>query len=121
MVDQSKTKIEQKLKEIRGSAKEFESSRKGRENMGIVIVNVGHCYDPADSVFRNLNDEFELDDEQGEGCYERFYELTYEGEPLNLNEYAVQIADTRTEEQKLQAGFQGSCHVMVLDDKLWTR
>ena len=73
--------------------------------MGIVIVNVGHCYDPADSVFRNLNDEFELDDEQGEGCYERFYELTYEGEPLNLNEYAVQIADTRTEEQKLQAGF----------------
>ena len=34
--------------------------------------------------------------EKGIGAYEDFYELTHEGEPLNLNEYACWIADTRS-------------------------
>ena len=31
----------------------------------------------------------------GKGNYEDYYELTHEGEALNLNEYACWIADTR--------------------------
>ena len=119
MLNQTKEKIEQKLKELKSIAKEFEASKQGGETLAIVIINVGLCYDPKAPIFRNLNDDFDLDEQKGPGAYEAFYELTYEGEPLNLNEAAVWIADTRTEEQaKSQAPFSGSTHVMVLVDRL---
>ena len=28
----------------------------------IVIINIGHCYDPKAKIYRNLNDDFELDE-----------------------------------------------------------
>ena len=52
-----------------------------------------------------------------DGEYENNFELTYEGEPLNLNESAAWIADTREVQEDLEVGkFFSSTHVIVMND-----
>ena len=57
---------------------------------------------------------------KGIGEYEDYFELTCEGEPMNLNEAAAWIVDNREplEESKepLQDAFKSSTHVLVIDD-----
>ena len=51
------------------------------------------------------------------GDYEAFYELTFQGEPLNLNESAAWIANTRTDDkERKNESFHGSTHVMIMND-----
>ena len=55
------------------------------------------CLDPLTNahkpIFHNLGVESPA--ERAVGVYEDFFELTHQGEALNLNEFAAWIADTR--------------------------
>ena len=89
-----------KLKDM---AMKFEKEHSGKETLAIGIISIGNRLDPMSvkhaPLLRNLGVQ---PPGKAIGDYEDFFELTHEGEPLNLNEYACWIADTR-EDVPLQA------------------
>lgn len=99
--DKSKEEIDQRLSHYRDLAKAFESEKQTHQAQAIVIVNIGLCLDPLEpthgQVFYELKTKQQLET-ANRGDYEPFYELTFQGEPLNLNEAAAWIADTRSDE-----------------------
>ena len=93
----------------------------------IAIASVGHRLDPEKPKHKAILEDLGVEVSPNEvGAYEDFYELTYEGEPLNLNEYATWIADTREIVSDIQSAeavgstegeeFNSATHVIVMDD-----
>ena len=76
---------------------EFELNKRGsKETLAIFIINIGHVIDPLNPRHKHLCNEIGLEATKKEiGAYEDFYELTCDGEPLNLNEIGMDIVDTR--------------------------
>lgn len=85
------------LKGLRNEALSFEEqNHEGKETLAIAIINIGHCVDPMYQIHANLLKKFGFErPPEGQYEYEDFFELTCNGEVLNLNEYACLIADTR--------------------------
>ena len=84
------------LTSLKKKAMEFES-RNGKDKLGIGIINIGHVIDPVGkpkdkAILEKIGVETSF---KGIGNYEPFFELTKDGEAINLNEYACWIADTR--------------------------
>ena len=61
------------------------------------IIYVGFSVDPNKHHYILKDKGFVLDQYKNKGDYEAFYELTNQGEVINLNEYCAWIADTRYE------------------------
>ena len=75
----------------------YEESNKGtKATLAIAIVNIGNRIDPLHAHHKPILAGIGVPPAGKKiGDYEDFYELTKEGECLNLNEYAAYIADTR--------------------------
>ena len=101
LVDAPKKDIDEALTGLKKEAMAFEQSGKGKETMGVVIINVGYVIDPLYAQSRQLmsgvyGEEYPITPKKV-GEYEDFFEMTSDGKPLNLNEAAAWIADTRTD------------------------
>ena len=63
--------------------------------------------------------------ESSRGDYEAYFEMTSEGEPMNLNESAAWIVDNREpleeSNEDLPTEFQSSTHVVLLTDNVACR
>lgn len=96
VVNANKAKYIEKLTALKQRAEAFEEGNKGKETLAIAIINIGNRIDPFAPTHAPLIKNLGLKPTpKGIGAYEDFYELTEEGEALNLNEYAAWIADTR--------------------------
>ena len=98
----------------------------------VAIVSVGHRLDPSTPKHRALLEAVGAPASSNEvGALEGFYELTCDGEPLNLNEYGTWIADPRVgsadsvllsealgrgEGDSGGPGLASSTHVIVMND-----
>ena len=137
LVDQTKARYIEELEDLKRQAMEFEENKVGKETLAIAIINIGSHIDPFQQNHKEILDSIGVAPGGKKiGDYEDFFELTREGEALNLNEYATYIADTReTTVQKAyiakmmgpksQGGqelsadkvvFKSSVHVIVMDD-----
>lgn len=88
------------LRGLRKEALDFENNHDCKETLAIAIINIGNCIDPFYSQHKKLLEDRMVDHPpEGQLEYERYYELTCDGEVLNLNEYACLIADTRIAEK----------------------
>jgi hypothetical protein len=75
---------------------DYEENNKGKATMAIAIINIGNRIDPFAAPHKPLLSALGIQPSGKKiGDYEDFYELTKEGDVLNLNEYAAYIADTR--------------------------
>ena len=74
----------------------YEEGNKGKATMAIAIINIGNRIDPFAAPHKPLLSAIGVPPAGKKiGDYEDFYELTKEGDVLNLNEWAAHIADTR--------------------------
>ena len=114
----TKKAIDEEIGKLKQKALEFEQNRHGKETQVIAIVCIGHSMDPFFPRDKPLFNELGLDAQPDKvGAFENIYELTYEGEPLSLNESATWIADTREAQgATFSEKFFSSTHVIVMND-----
>ena len=94
--DKSKNEILDILQGLRNEALNFENNHHNKEILAIAIINIGSCIDPILPNHKNLLKDRGVDLAPRRIFeYEDYFELTCNGEVLNLNEYACLIADTR--------------------------
>ena len=117
-VNWSKAKIIEKLTELKEKAMTFQKAHYGgKETLVICIVSVGNRIDPFIKEHKILLQEFEVEvSGQNEGDYEDFFELTHDGEILNLNEQACWIADTREFPLADADIFNSNVHTICIND-----
>ena len=95
--NQNKAQYLAKLDALKEKAMAFEESNKtGKATLAIAIINISNRLDPLSAPHRPLLAGIGVPPAGKKiGDYEDFYELTKEGDVLNINEYAAYIADTR--------------------------
>ena len=114
----TKKAIDEEIWKLKQRALEFEQNKQGKETQVIAIISVGHSMDSFFPRDKPLYAELGLEAPPDKvGAYENIFELTYEGEPLNLNESATWIADTReVQGATFSDKFSSSTHVIVMND-----
>ena len=114
----SKEEIDEKLAELKLLAAQLDQrpNRQQKESQVIAIVNIGCRIDPRQDKYVKLLRKFKIEPNSSikEGSYEDFYELTSAGEPMNLNESATWIADTR--DPLYDHPFKSSTQVILMND-----
>ena len=100
--NQTKAQYIEKLDALKQKAMDFEDSNPtGKVTLALMIINIGNRIDPFAAPHKPLLAALGVEPTgKNIGDYDDFYELTKDGDVLNLNEYAAYIADTR--ETKVQ-------------------
>ena len=77
-----------------------------------MIINVGITLDAMEDRYNDLLCDLETSEyEKNIGEYEDFFEFTYDGEPMNLNEKATWVISKERGQP-----FKSSTHMIILDD-----